>query len=605
MNMTESPRLSPQTPTNNLTEPSDIATTRHGKTAALIIIMVASLVLNVLVIVVILRRKTALRTNHSTLILHMMLSELGLTVVCMPLTVLSIFDNGVTLKGSPILCMVNGFTSFTFPTSYTLLLSCIAIDRYFAICKAVHYPTILSPFHLKIVVICQWIFSCLAGLSPLFGWSSYRYHPGTFHCSPDWSILSFRLTFIFVGLVVPSSIILFSYVSIFIFVRRSYTRLNAWRDQSREVISSNSRPSSTVPSGSKNPFFSKSNDVKPQLATRVKMSLTEKKGVVPTANCASNFFGYKQGQGQSEYDVEKRRVTIVIERYDSCNDSDSIEGEDKVSSSFHKHCRDDSCTTVPYATENKAKPWATKEAWAEGKDFLSVPKRDKIEGHYPRHDKHSSLTEEEIFYRAAATSTVFTTHMSGESLNSPDDHQDTRSISGNLSMSRESDGRQSPGENEYRRERQQKIERRVALTGAILILTHYACWVPYSIIFGGAVHGLPSWAVTLVMWVAYCSTIVCPVVYALTHKQIIRGIHRLCLCTVHSTAVIYIGSHFACWGPYVIIVGGGYALPLWVQTLVMWLAYSSTIVCPVVYALNNRKILQEVRRAWPCVKTSG
>ncbi|XP_035660794.1 octopamine receptor beta-1R-like [Branchiostoma floridae] len=279
--------------------------------------MVASLVLNVLVIVVILRRKTALRTNHSTLILHMMLSELGLTVVCMPLTVLSIFDNGATLKGSMILCMMNGFTSFTFPTSYTLLLSCIAIDRYFAICKAVHYPTILSPFRLKIVVI--------------------------------------------------------------------------------------------------------------------------------------------------------------------------------------------------------------------------LPKRDKIEGYYPRHNRHSNLREEDIFYRAAATSTVFTTRMSGESLHAPDDHQDTRRISENLSMSRESDGTQSPGENEYRRERQQKIERRVALTGAILILTHYACWVPYSIIFGGAVHGLPSWAVTLVMWVAYCSTIVCPVVYALTHKQIIRGIHRMCLCAMHST----------------------------------------------------------------------
>ncbi|CAH1249357.1 HCRTR2 [Branchiostoma lanceolatum] len=164
MNVTESPSLSTPTSLKNVTEPSDVATTGHGKTAALIIIMAASLVLNVLVIVVIFRRKTVLRTNHSTLILHMTLSELGLTVACMPLTILSVFDNGATLKGSMPLCMVNGFTSVTFPICSTMLLSIVSIDRYFAICKAVHYPTKLSPFRLKLVVTCVWMFSCLGAI---------------------------------------------------------------------------------------------------------------------------------------------------------------------------------------------------------------------------------------------------------------------------------------------------------------------------------------------------------------------------------------------------------------------------------------------------------
>ncbi|XP_066264332.1 G-protein coupled receptor 52-like [Branchiostoma lanceolatum] len=315
MNLTESPSLSTPTSLKNVTEPSDVATTGHGKTAALIIIMVASLVLNVLVIVVIFRRKTVLRTNHSTLILHMTLSELGLTVACMPLTILSVFDNGATLKGSMPLCMVNGFTSVTFPICSTMLLSIVSIDRYFAICKAAHYPTKLSPFRLKLVVTCVWMFSCLGGLFPFFGWSRYRYHPRTFHCSPDWGIVSYRLTCAFIGLVVPSLIILFCYMSIFIFVRRSYRRLNAWRDHGREVHSSNSRPSSalhSIPSTSQNCFFSKSNNVKPQLSTRVKMSLTENKRLDPPA---INFSDNKQGLGQGQYNASKRRITIVVERH--------------------------------------------------------------------------------------------------------------------------------------------------------------------------------------------------------------------------------------------------------------------------------------------------
>ncbi|KAI8496392.1 hypothetical protein Bbelb_256910 [Branchiostoma belcheri] len=410
--------------------------------------MAASLVLNALVIVVILRRKTALRTNHSTLILHMTLSELGLTIACMPLTILSVFDNGAVLKGSRTLCMANGFTSVTFPISSTMLLSIVSIDRYFAICKAVHYPAILSPFRLKVVVTSVWIFSGLCGIFPLFGWSSYGYHSGTFHCSPDWSNVSYRVTCTVIGIV---------------------------------------------------------------------------------------------GLGQAKYDVNKRRITIVVERYDSCHNSSLMEEEEDEGSSFYqKHCEDNNSTAVPCVTENKKKSCTVKEAWAEEKkyQYLSVPKRDKVEGHYPRHNRHSNMREEEVFYRAAARNTLFTTHMSGEPLHAPDEHQHTRTMSGNLSMSsstRESTRSQSPGENDYRRERQQKIERRVALTGAILILTHFACWLPYTIIFGGVVQGLPTWAATLVMWLAYCSASVCPVVYALTHKQIITAIHRMCSCGVHST----------------------------------------------------------------------
>ncbi|XP_078700803.1 uncharacterized protein LOC144927324 [Branchiostoma floridae x Branchiostoma belcheri] len=549
MNSTESPSLSTQTLLDNVTESSDVATIEHGKTAALIIIMAASLVLNVLVIVVILRRKTALRTNHSTLILHMTLSELGLTVACMPLTILSVFDNGAVLKGSRTLCMANGFTSVTFPICSTMLLSIVSIDRYFAICKAVHYPAILSPFRLKVVVTSVWIFSGLCGIFPLFGWSSYGYHSGTFHCSPDWSNVSYRVTCTVIGIVVPSTIILFCYLSIFGFVRRSYRRLNAWRDLDRDVPSLNSRPSSTlysIPSSSKNCIFSKSNDVKTQFATRVKMSLTENKRFLdPPANHVINFFGNKQGPGQAKYDVNKRRITIVVERYDSCHDSSLMEEEEDEGSSFYqKHCEDNNSTAVPCVTENKKKSCTVKEAWAEEKkyQYLSVPKRDKVEGHYPRHNRHSNMREEEVFYRAAARNTLFTTHMSGEPLHAPDEHQHTRTMSGNLSMSsstRESTRSQSPGENDCRRERQQKIERRVALTGAILILTHFACWLPYTIIFGGVVQGLPTWAATLVMWLAYCSASVCPVVYALTHKQIITAIHRMCSCGVHSTEYFF------------------------------------------------------------------
>ncbi|CAH1249358.1 OPN1LW [Branchiostoma lanceolatum] len=487
---------------------------RYGAVTSLVIIMVVSVVLNGLVIVTMLQRKVMLKSNHSLLVLNMALSGFGLSVICEPITLLSLIDEGTAVKESTALCMINGFTSTMFPLLTTLLLSLVSIDRYLVICKP--HADVLSRLRLKIILAVVWLFSALYGLPPLVGWSKYEYHQGTFHCSPDWTVLSYRLTCIFLGLAVPSTAILYCYTAIFKFVRQNHRKLKAWRDKGTEVRGSATLQTAVEPSKrlSIPRKFLRGNATAPLDET---VAATEKTSVglhkdhdieCQLSSCHSQ----DAVQVDPAKDTAKQQQgTTSVEQHDSDRPSNLNTDKEELSPQTSGNIN-----SSPML-RHKKKPH-------ESQAFLTIVKSNRHGSFDQIRGESSQLRAEpsEFVTEGITGLSVFTTQTSRDTHLVPDGR---RRVLDNLETSQKKD----------RKDRENhKIQRKIALS-----------------------------------------------------------------------AVIYIGSHFACWGPYVFIVGGGgYGLPLWVQTLVMWLAYSSSIVCPVVYALNNRKILQEVRRVCPCVKRS-
>ncbi|XP_035660793.1 probable G-protein coupled receptor No9 [Branchiostoma floridae] len=472
----------------------------------------------------------------------MALSGFGLSVICEPITLLGLIDGGTALKDSTVLCMINGLTSAIFPLLTTLLLTLISIDRYLAICKP--HAAALSRRRLKITLAVIWLFSVLVGLPPLVGWSKYEYHQGTFHCSPDWTVLSYRLTCIFLGLAVPSLAIFYCYTAIFKFVRRNHRKLKAWRDRGTEAHGSAALQTTVEPSKRLSPprRLQKGNATAP---------LDETGAVTDNATVGLHKNHDIECQLSSCHSQDAEQVDLARDEAKQQPGTTTVEQQDIDLSSNLNTCtgneaarKSDTITNSPVLRqENKPR---------ETQAFLTIVKSTRHGSFDQIRGEPSQLTVEqsEFVTEGFPSRTIFTTQTSRDTFLVPGRR---RRVLDNIETSRKKD----------RKDRENhKIQRKIALSAVIYIGSHFACWGPYVIIVGGG-YDLPLWVQTLVMWLAYSSTIVCPVVYALNNRKILQ------------------------------------------ETLVMWLAYSSTIVCPVVYALNNRKILQEVRRAWPCGKTSG
>ncbi|XP_004601974.1 olfactory receptor 6C2-like [Sorex araneus] len=91
--------------------------------------------------------------------------ELSFTTACVPTylhTVLS-GDKTISVKA----CFIQFFCIILFGATYLFLLAVMSYDRYVAICKPLHYVTIMSRRVCRILIICCWVSGFLAILPPL------------------------------------------------------------------------------------------------------------------------------------------------------------------------------------------------------------------------------------------------------------------------------------------------------------------------------------------------------------------------------------------------------------------------------------------------------
>ncbi|KAH8382262.1 hypothetical protein KR009_002581 [Drosophila setifemur] len=183
----------------------------------MLFIIVAAICGNLLVIISVMRvRKLRVITNYFVVSLAMA----DIMVAIMAMT----FNFSVQVTGrwnfSPFVCDLWNSLDVYFSTASILHLSCISVDRYYAIVKPLKYPISMTKRVVGIMLLNTWISPALLSFLPIFiGWYTTEEHLRDVSLHPDqcsfvvnkyYAIISSSISF-----WIPCTIMIFTYFAIF------------------------------------------------------------------------------------------------------------------------------------------------------------------------------------------------------------------------------------------------------------------------------------------------------------------------------------------------------------------------------------------------------
>ena len=193
----------------------------------LVIICTASVLGNITLFIIITRRKS-LRTITNGYLLNLAFADLLVSVLNMPITVVTIVEQGWIFGDSA--CVFFGFITILSFVSSVMSLAMIAINRYYYVVQWKTYRSIFTPRKSVLFTAAVWLISLFLSFPPLFGWAEYRYIPGKSYCFVFWPsdvyYMYFMITICFFG---PLTAICTSYFNILKFTREAKRRVNQHR----------------------------------------------------------------------------------------------------------------------------------------------------------------------------------------------------------------------------------------------------------------------------------------------------------------------------------------------------------------------------------------
>ena len=172
--------------------------------------------------------KPVLLTTSNKLLTHLSVTQCLLLLLVIPLWTASIFQ--VQWTSTAYACMISaiGFSTLSSVSIYTLVL--VALDRFCAITRPLHYTRTVTVRRVTICLVCVWLFSLAISLPPLFGWGRITYHREQGICTADWSATvplhkSYPVCVIFVCFVVPLIVKICLYSVIYCAARKATSRV--------------------------------------------------------------------------------------------------------------------------------------------------------------------------------------------------------------------------------------------------------------------------------------------------------------------------------------------------------------------------------------------
>ena len=86
-----------------------------------------------------------------------------------------------------VFCKIYSYVTYTLAMQSLITMAFISIDRYCAICKPLHYHSLITKKKCLIFVIYSWIHALLVTSPPLYGWNEYTYFPHLALCQLNWA----------------------------------------------------------------------------------------------------------------------------------------------------------------------------------------------------------------------------------------------------------------------------------------------------------------------------------------------------------------------------------------------------------------------------------
>lgn len=175
-------------------------------------------------------RMPHLRTLTNVFTINLALTDLGVAVFVLPLWMASLAHEFEPEQASPYpydLCQCIAFVTVMLLLVSVATLSGISIDRYLCICHPLQYPLQVTPRRVNIALTYIWLQSSVLASLPLWGWGEYKWRPLTVAiCSPAWHLnVAYSSLVLVLGMLVPFSLMVFSYVRIVQEARRQSQRI--------------------------------------------------------------------------------------------------------------------------------------------------------------------------------------------------------------------------------------------------------------------------------------------------------------------------------------------------------------------------------------------
>ena len=181
------------------------------------IIFVAALVLNAKTFLVLLKRKRHHRNVVTIFLLNLTLVS-ALMMSQVPFNIYAIIEQGWIFGNG--FCQFNGFSNVFLCMNLIFTLVCLTIDRYLAVTKSLQHRTIMSRRTAYYMLVVVYVLSFLLAIVPILGKAKYEYHPGTNHCSPAWAnSCGYAAAMTTIAFVLPILGMLITYTRIFLTLR--------------------------------------------------------------------------------------------------------------------------------------------------------------------------------------------------------------------------------------------------------------------------------------------------------------------------------------------------------------------------------------------------
>ncbi|XP_048063241.1 opsin-5 isoform X2 [Megalobrama amblycephala] len=148
---------------------------------------------------------------------------------------LAVFDFGISVTGKPFFivssfahrwlfgwqgCRYYGWAGFFFGCGSLITMTIVSLDRYLKICH-LRYGTWFKRRQAFLALVFTWIYAAFWATMPVVGWGNYAPEPFGTSCTLDWWLAqasvsgqSFVMCMLFFCLILPTGIIVFSYVMI-------------------------------------------------------------------------------------------------------------------------------------------------------------------------------------------------------------------------------------------------------------------------------------------------------------------------------------------------------------------------------------------------------
>ncbi|KAK6026748.1 7 transmembrane receptor [Ostertagia ostertagi] len=146
-----------------------------------ITIFLLSVIGNALVIVVIMQQR-AMRSITNIYLMNLAITDLMLSVVCMPPTLFSMVMN-CWIFGN-ILCKVFAYLQPMVVTASAYTLAVIAFERYYAICRPLHSRIWQTRSHAYAMIMLVWVVALAANVLMLFMYEEQTYNVNGLTCTP-------------------------------------------------------------------------------------------------------------------------------------------------------------------------------------------------------------------------------------------------------------------------------------------------------------------------------------------------------------------------------------------------------------------------------------